>query len=423
MNNNNIILKYTKLLLYKINSKDVDWRYAEILILKIFEELGCYQLEYLEIYIKILVNLKKYKKALSICSIYLNIDFKLYIKNYVFICISMNNIEDIVFALKDIDYIDELNLLSDYFFKNSNRSMQNDFFNLIKKSNIIYNLPSSYYKTLYFWANYTNNFYAADDIFSIYNVFQNKNCTFEKPPYRLDRSLLFKQYQDSLDYPLVIVFSAFESAIVNKHYKKYGIKNLDKLYGSREFQFTNFFNGQNICNTLHMLDEFQLYFFLYFDDYITSINNFLDFYKNSCKNNFKLITFGSSSGGFAALLFGNLLNADLAIACSPQTIAFYDYVNKYREELCDELNIKFNKLCYLNRVINFSNNDKTKYILYTSSQNEIDLFHVNFFEENFSKDKTKLEVKKFLAGPDHSLFNSLGIDVMKKYIYSDISKC
>ena len=52
-----------------------------------------------------------------------------------------------------------------------------------------------------------------------------------------------------------------------------------------------------------------------FDDLIDTIKRFIKKYKFS-----KIITIGSSAGGFAAILAGQLLNVDNVIAIDPQTL-------------------------------------------------------------------------------------------------------
>ena len=170
---------------------------------------------------------------------------------------------------------------------------------------------------------------------------------------------------------------------------------------------------------LNVLDEFQLWFILHFDDYLKHIKGIIYYLKPS-----KVITYGASSGGFAALLFGELLGADLSIALSPQVIAFYHYMNQYRIEMSANYNLIFNPFCYLNRVFlnNNNNNNSTNYLLYASKGNKQDMFHVDFFEKNFCKNKDKLNIKKLDAGDNHNLFSVFGNQKMREMILSDMKK-
>lgn len=65
-----------------------------------------------------------------------------------------------------------------------------------------------------------------------------------------------------------------------------------------------------------------------------NIDETVEYLKNIIKNYTKTIFMGISSGGYAAILFGSLLNATRVLAFIPQTILYKndpDYNEKYRD--------------------------------------------------------------------------------------------
>lgn len=82
------------------------------------------------------------------------------------------------------------------------------------------------------------------------------------------------------------------------------------------------------------------------------INSTLIFLKDTIKDYKKVIFIGASMGGYAALLYGSLLNIDTIIAFRPQTHLTY---------LLDEYSI------FKNIDINNVTNDTTKYYIYGDS--------------------------------------------------------
>jgi hypothetical protein len=176
----------------------------------------------------------------------------------------------------------------------------------------------------------------------------------------------------------------------------------------------HFFSNQSSFNVLNVLDEFQLWYMLHIDSLITHIRNFINMIKPT-----KIITYGASSGGFAALLFGIILHSDCIIACSPQTIPFFDYMNEYRIHMNNKYLLTFNPFCYLNRILKMKyTNIPTKFILYTSVQNKIDCFHCDYFKENYHNNN--LIINKLNAGTKHSLFESLGNERMRNLLLPQI---
>ena len=235
----------------------------------------------------------------------------------------------------------------------------------------------------------------------------------EVPEFKLERSLAFTPYLEfGTHKPLLIVFSPFMSSIVDKHYEKYGISNLEQLHGTLKFPSLHFFRGSRQFNILHVLDEYQVWGLLNLSKYFMNIRRTIETLKPS-----KIITFGASAGGFQSLLYGTLLNVDMAIACSPQTIAFHSYVNQYRAEMNNRYAFSLLNYCYLPKIIK-NYRTKTLKVIFFSSGNLNDTWHYNLIKD--IDDKTSCTT--FDAGNAHSLFDVYGNKFMHDQIINKINK-
>lgn len=260
------------------------------------------------------------------------------------------------------------------------------------------------------WLNIYKKYTLADSI--AYNLIHNIRIP-DMPVFRIDRSILYSQLiEHKKNQPLLIAFSAFTSKIVDSHYSKHKIDNLELLHGSGRFPVLSFFADSHKFNVLHILDEYQVWGLFNFSKYFMHIKQIIN---SICPS--KIITFGASAGGFSSLLYGVLLNADLAIACSPQTIAFYDYMNEYRKDINKKYFISLDQYCYINRIFDCYNNKTIKSIYY-SSENKKDKYHCDLVRgiDNLTF------FNEFKAGNNHNLFSVYGKEFMYSKIMNDINK-
>ena len=106
---------------------------------------------------------------------------------------------------------------------------------------------------------------------------------------------------------------------------KYNKKNEKKLIiaftsrGSMQFQHTNLLKDCK-SDVLYIRDIQDAWYNKGLKFITTDIDSTVLFLKNFIKDYDKVLTLGGSAGGYAALLFGSLLNADTILAFSPQTI-------------------------------------------------------------------------------------------------------
>ena len=161
----------------------------------------------------------------------------------------------------------------------------------------------------------------------------------------------------------------------NSYYKVNGINN-DTLIvsfagndtlinGIKRFEFLNFLE-KNFNN----IDK-HFYIDHHFDSYhkgISGISNNIDqtiiYLKNEIKKYKNVIFLGASSGGYASILFGSLLNINHVIAFIPQTIRLKQNIDeKYRD-------------------ISGYINNTTQYYIYgdTSISNINDVHHISHCE-------------------------------------------
>lgn len=95
----------------------------------------------------------------------------------------------------------------------------------------------------------------------------------------------------------------------------------DYYGGSPQYEFKNFLKKHFKCNCIFVKDRFKNWYAngiygmgLNIDDSICYLRRILFYIKYS-----KIITIGHSAGGYASIVFGNLLNVDGILSICPQT--------------------------------------------------------------------------------------------------------
>jgi hypothetical protein len=169
-----------------------------------------------------------------------------------------------------------------------------------------------------------------------------------------------------------------------------------------QLEFVNFLEKNFNNYTRHFyLDKYKLWYHKGIIGISTNINDTLIYLKGIINNYEEVIFLGSSAGGYAAILFGSLLNVNKVIAFIPQTIINLqkDIDNKY-------LNLKK----YINTL--------TKYFIYgdININKETDPYHhishcenINIYPNVYLNKEYELDLKKLRD-------NSILIDIMKSCI-------
>jgi hypothetical protein len=93
-----------------------------------------------------------------------------------------------------------------------------------------------------------------------------------------------------------------------------------------QFQFRNMLSEMNV-NVIYVRDLKHNWYLNGIPDIGNNVEEVKDFFVKKAKGNssIKVITIGASAGGFAALLYGTLIQADVVMTFSPQT-----FVNRFR---------------------------------------------------------------------------------------------
>lgn len=153
---------------------------------------------------------------------------------------------------------------------------------------------------------------------------------------------------------------------------------------STQFEFVNFLE-KHFCHTsrIFYMDVKNKWYHCGIENLSTNIEETVNVLKEQIKNFKKVIFIGSSCGGYAAILFGSLLNIDIVIAFKPQTIV-PDWVDK---------NYIKDEFSNLNKHIN----NVTKYYIYadTSVNYHIDPFHHISQCENIKNHSNVFILEKF----------------------------
>ena len=97
------------------------------------------------------------------------------------------------------------------------------------------------------------------------------------------------------------------------------------------FEFMNFLSSTfKGCDKLFFIDKHQCWYQKGLKDLTSDIKTTVEFIKNKIQRYKEVIFIGASSGGYASILFGSLLNIQKVIVFFPQTyINLNNFNNKY----------------------------------------------------------------------------------------------
>ena len=118
----------------------------------------------------------------------------------------------------------------------------------------------------------------------------------------------------------------------------------------------------------------------------------------------KVYTIGFSAGGFASILFGHYLRADLAFSYYPQTLAFSAFTNNYRTLMNFKFNLSMLSISDLALVQKVSGGFACKTVV---SYCEDSVININQIERLHLNDEN-LIINKYPCNT-HNLFNHLNI--------------
>lgn len=174
----------------------------------------------------------------------------------------------------------------------------------------------------------------------------------------------------------------------------------DRIFGGiPRFEFVNFMEKyfKNVSRHFYT-DKYLNSYHQGIHEITNNIDETIDYLRNEIKNYKNVICLGVSSGGYAAILFGSLLNINYVLAFIPQTLR--------RNKNIDE---KYRDIC---RFINGT----TKYYLYgdLSVSNVMDCHHISHCERISHHSNVFLIKKKYIrvtemrdTGELYAILNSL----------------
>lgn len=225
----------------------------------------------------------------------------------------------------------------------------------------------------------------------------------EKPLFNEKQILLDQQLNTYQNRPLFICFQGFLSRIVEDHYIKYKTSNLEKLNNSLIHGGMSLFIKNNIFNLIHVKDDLQVYYLLNREKFISILKEYI---KNLHPSH--IITFGSSAGGTAALAFGEFLEADMALAFSPQTICFDLYINRYRKDMNENYHLMLEEGSVITNISTFYTS-KCKKIIFVGEKNTQDISQLNIIKQS-----KNIIINKIKDVSSHSIITEIG---KEKFLY------
>ena len=157
------------------------------------------------------------------------------------------------------------------------------------------------------------------------------------------------------------------------------------------FEFYNSLGNIN-CDKIFFRDFYQAWYLKGVDSNIDGPQKICNFINHEVsKANYTNITFiGNSMGGYAAILFGGLINVDTVIAFSPQTFIdkknrFYYFDIRWRSQIKQIYKYLNKNSEYLNLKLFLNTQDyKTKIRIYYSNKHRLDKIHAKFIRDSYN---------------------------------------
>lgn len=224
---------------------------------------------------------------------------------------------------------------------------------------------------------------------------------------------MFKVQKNGENLPVIVVFQGFAEGYV----KDALVGNFDirKLNDSKlGFCFGSFAKNNNDFNYIFVKDNFQLWYLLGFPLILSALYVHL-----KSLNAEKVYTVGFSAGGFASILFGHYLRADIAFSYYPQTLAFSAFTNNYRNIMNFKFNLSLLSISDLALIQKISEGFACRTIISYCKESKVDINQVGRLDATDSN----LEIHKYPCN-SHNLFDHLDskdeFDRIRHYIDNDL---
>ena len=204
--------------------------------------------------------------------------------------------------------------------------------------------------------------------------------------------------------------SSYKVDIVNSETLIISFAGHDRVFGGiPRFEFVNFMETRfkNISRHFYT-DKYLNSYHQGIHKITNNVDETVDYLRNEIKNYKNVICLGVSSGGYAAILFGSLLNVNHVLAFIPQTFYVLAFIP---QTLRHNINID-EKYRDISRFIN----ETTKYYLYgdLSVKNVTDCHHISQCERISHHSNVFLIKKKYInlkeirdSGELYAILNSM----------------
>ncbi len=208
---------------------------------------------------------------------------------------------------------------------------------------------------------------------------------------------------------LLIFFSGLTFKI-KKNFDKYGLDNLNDVKNDNKdikSSFLRFAQRNTQYNMLMINDIYTSWEQMHLDEYLAYIKELI------AKHKYQTVAcIGVSSGGYAAMLYAQLLKVNLVFAFSPQTVPFFNYANY----LAHIYKIQFSLgLREEDSILRLQNQQyfKAKTYIVVSKDNGMDNLSLNLLDK---MDENLLIT--YCHGDEHVPIQGLGV----KNVYSEICR-
>lgn len=168
----------------------------------------------------------------------------------------------------------------------------------------------------------------------------------------IDIDLAISLEVNGIGLPTIITFQGF----INDYLEEVNLDdiNYEEINNSAlQYCFTKI-NDKNF-NYIYVKDNFQSWYNFGFSLYLKRIYKLLIELESN-----HVYTLGSSAGGYAAILFGHYLHADIAYSYAPQVLSFHTYMNSFRRQLNSQHMLSLSSISDLALIQKLSNGFNSK---------------------------------------------------------------
>lgn len=206
---------------------------------------------------------------------------------------------------------------------------------------------------------------------------------------------------------VMICFQGFMSTLTRRHFEAHGIERLEDMNESGlPYALKNFSEVYDGFNSILVKDNYQTWYQFNTERYVAALQEELARLKAA-----KIVCVGSSAGGFGAILFGQLLQADAVFAFAPRCTAFMTSMNEFRRELNKRYLMAVGKYVDLGVLQRESGGFYPKVNVYLCGRQAQDVAHIR----NLDMTDPRLSIREYDCD-SHNVIKAVG----KEEVFADI---